>query len=107
MKLFTKQIEKAAQKQFPLGGDIENQKVVAKFFNAGGAGTWYLLNQDPGNTDYLWGFAKITELEMGSFSKSELENFRGQFGLRIERDKWFDAMPAKEVWDKLSKGEHI
>jgi hypothetical protein len=47
MKLFTKEIEEKAQAQYPLGSDLEKQMVVAKFFNPTGAGTWYLINQDP------------------------------------------------------------
>lgn len=101
MKLFTKEIEKKAQAQYPLGSDLENQMVVAKFFNPTGAGTWYLMNQDPTDHDYLWGICHIFEWEIGSFSKSELENFKGRMGLGIERDLHFTEVNAKELWDKL------
>lgn len=33
MKLFTSEIEDRAQKQYPLANDLDNQIVVAKFFN--------------------------------------------------------------------------
>ena len=101
MKLFTKAIEAKAQAQFPLGNEMEKQVVVAKFFNPTGTGTWYLVNQDPQDNDYLWGICHIFEWEVGSFSKSELENFRGNFGLGIERDLHFEEVNAKELFEKL------
>ncbi|HEY5536609.1 MAG TPA: DUF2958 domain-containing protein [Ignavibacteria bacterium] len=101
MKLFTKAIEAKAQAQFQLGNDLEKQVVVAKFFNPTGSGTWWLINQDPEDTDYLWGICHIFETEVGSFSKSELVNFRGKFGLGIERDLYFEEVNAKELYLKL------
>ena len=106
MKLMTKAIEQAAQKQYPLGSSFE-QKVVAKFFDPCGSWTWYLMNQDPKDPDYLWGIVKGFEVETGSFSLSELQNVRTRFGLGIERDLHFKPMPAKEVWEKLNEGKHI
>lgn len=101
MKLFTKAIETKAQAQFHLGADMEKQVVVAKFFNPSGAGTWWLMNQDPNDTDYLWGVVDLFEVEVGSFSKSELENYVGVFGLGIERDIHFKEVNAKELFEKL------
>jgi len=103
MKLFTKEIEEKAQAQFPKGNDLESQVIVAKFFNPTGAGTWYLMNQDPNDQDYLWGIVELFEVEMGSFSKSELEGYKGRMGLGIERDLYFEEVSAKELWDKLTK----
>jgi len=106
MKLMTKEIERKAQAQFSKGSDMD-QMVVAKFFDPCGSWTWYLMNQDPDAPDYLWGIVKGFEVEMGSFSLSELQSVRRQFGLGIERDKYFTPKPAKEVWDRLNNGEHI
>jgi hypothetical protein len=107
MELFTKEIESKAQAQYPLGADMEKQKVVAKFFNPTGAGTWYLINQDPENPDYCWGICHISDTEVGSFSKSELENYRGRFGLGFERDLYFDEINASELYKKLMKGATV
>jgi len=60
--------------------------------------TWNLINQDP---DYCWGIFHIFETEVGSFSKSELVNFRGKFGLGIERDLYFEEVGAKEFYESL------
>lgn len=107
MQLMTKAIEKAARAQYPKGNDLESQKVVAKFFDPCGSWTWYLMNQDPEDLDYLWGIVKGFEVEIGSFSLSELQSVKGRFGLGIERDRWFKPMPALAVWERLNKGEHI
>ena len=107
MQLMTKVIEKAARKQYPKGSDLENQKIVAKFFDSTGSWTWYLMNQDPEDPDYLWGIVKGFEVEIGSFSLSELQKTKVRFGLGIERDLHFRPMPAKEVWEKLLAGKHI
>jgi len=101
MKLFTKAIEKKAQAQFQFGADMEKQVIVAKFFNPSGAGTWYLMNQDPNDLDYLWGVVDLFEVEVGSFSKYELENYVGKYGLGIERDLYFKEVNSKVLFEKL------
>ncbi len=101
MKLFTKAIEAKAQAQYHLGNDLEKQVVVAKFFNPTCAGTWYLINQDPRDNDYLWGICHIFVWEVGSFSKYKLENFKGRFGLGIERDLHFEEVNAKILFNNL------
>jgi hypothetical protein len=106
MKLMTKEIEQKARAQFPLGSSLD-QMIVAKFFNPTGLGTWYLMNQDPEDPDYLWGIVNLFEVEEGSFSLSELEAVRGPLGLGIERDLHFKPVPAQEVWDKLMEGVHV
>ena len=65
------------------------------------------MNQDPKDTDYLWGIVRGQEVEMGSFSLSGLSTTKNKLGLGIERDKFFEPMSASEVWAKLNRGEHI
>lgn len=108
MLLITKAIQQAAQKQYPMGAEFEGQMIVAKFFDPCGSWSWYLMNQDPDNTDYLWGIVKGHEIEMGSFLLSELQSIKKPpFNLGIERDRFFTPIPAKELWNKLHKGEHV
>lgn len=107
MKLMTKAIETKARKQYPLGSDMDKQMVVAKFFDPTGSWTWYLMNQDPNDQDYLWGIVKGFEVECGSFSLSELQNMKLQFGLGIERDLYFKPMNAHELYKKLLDGKHV
>jgi len=107
MELFTKEIIDKTKAQYHLGSDMECQMIVAKYFNPTGAGTWYLMNMDPEDENYCWGIVDLFEVEMGSFSKSELENFNGSLGLGIERDLYFEPINAKELWEKLMKGVRV
>lgn len=106
MMLMTKQIAKKARAQYPKGNDF-NQLVVGKFFDPCSQWTWYLMNQDPENPDYLWGIVKGFEVEVGSFSLNELSAVKNRLGLDIERDMYFRPCPAKEVYDKLINGTHV
>lgn len=102
MKLRTKAITKGAQKQYPLSSNM-TQKIVAKFFAPWNQWTWYVMNQDPNDPDYLWGIAVGHDVEMGSFSLSALEHVRGPVGLKIERDLYYESETAHECWDRLVK----
>jgi hypothetical protein len=108
MKLFTKTIDKKLFAQYPKGGGLEAQKVIAKVFNPYGRGRWYIINSDPDEPDYLWGIVELFEgePEVGSFSREELENIKvGAFKLPLERDLYFDEMNAMEVYRGLQSGE--
>jgi hypothetical protein len=108
MKLFTKSIDKKLFAQFPKGGNLEGQKVVAKVFNPYGRGRWYIINSDPDDPDYLWGIVELFEgqPEVGSFSRSELENIKvGAFKLPLERDMYFDDKNAMEIYQGLKNGK--
>lgn len=71
MMLMTQEITKKAQQQYPLGSDMDKQMIVAKFFTPWSNWTWYLMNQDPEDPNYLWGIVKGFEVEIGSFRPSE------------------------------------
>lgn len=98
MKLLTKEL----LKRFAKVGRQENSNdplVIAKFFNPTGAGTWYATEYDP-NVNEFFGLVSIFgdwNNEWGSFSLSELEDYRGKFGLGIERDLYFDEKRISEV----------
>jgi len=78
-------------KRFAKIGSQENEKdpiVVAKFFNPTGAGTWWATEYNP-TEKIFFGYASIFGDECdewGYFTLAELENFKGKFGLGIERD---------------------
>jgi hypothetical protein len=107
MMLMTKEIEKKAQAQYPLGGDLDKQEIVAKFFDPCGSWSWYVMNQDPEDPDYLWGIVKGFEVETGSFSLSELQATKNRMGLHIERDLYWKPRVAREVWHNLLAGKHV
>jgi len=107
MMLFTKDIDKKLFAQYQMGADLENQMVVAKIFNPYGRGTWYLLNSDPSDPDYLWAIVDLFEVETGSVSRSELESIKvPPFGLHLERDSGFTPINAAELYKGLMAGKH-
>jgi len=102
MKLLTKEITKKATEQFDKGSDLDDQMIVAKFFNPMGSWTWYLMNLAE-DGDYAWGIVDGHAVEMGSFSISELQKVKLKpFGLGIERDMYFEPIKASELWKELN-----
>ncbi len=82
--------------------DSSDPVVVAKFFNPTGAGTWYATEYDP-EEKIFFGYVSIFgdwNDEWGSFSLDELESYRGQLGLGIERDLYFGEKRISEVMPK-------
>lgn len=94
MKLLTKSIENALKKS-PLYSHEgkSDKKIIVKFFNPYGAGTWYVTEgekQEDG--DWLFfGLVDLHEKEWGYFRLSELANIRpfGSLALGVERDMYF------------------
>jgi len=79
--------------------DSKDPIVIAKFFNPTGAGTWYATEYDPEAKEFF-GYVSIFgdwNDEWGSFSLEELENYRGNFSLGIERDLYFNEKRISEV----------
>ena len=104
--LFTPEIDKKLFEQYKYGSDMSKQDVVAKIFNPFGAGTWYVMNADPEEPDYLWGIVDLFEVEMGSMSREELVSLRiPPLNVRLERDVSFKPINAKELWTNLQDGK--
>ena len=78
-------------------------KVVVKLFNPTGIGTWWLSELDP-DANIAFGVASIHEKEMGYIDLKELKEYKGQFGLGIERDKYFQ-INKYTLKDIMSNGE--
>ena len=102
MKLLTKKITEQAQKQYKKGDNIDDQMIVAKFFNPMGSWTWYLMNHDPEDSDYAWGIVDGNAVEMGSWLMSQLQNQKLPLGLGIERDILFQPIQARQLWEELN-----
>lgn len=106
MKLFTKDIDKKLFAQYTKGSDLANQMVVAKIFNPYGRGTWYIINSDPDDPDYLWAIVDLMDVEVGSVSRSELESILvPPFRLNLERDTSFSPTNALELYKGLRSGK--
>ena len=111
MKILTSEILKAFAKQGRTGNkSAKDIKIVMKLFNPVGAGTWYLYEKE--DDDIYWGFVNLGDPEMsecGTVSMTELMNFRGRFGLGIERDMHFKplSMSLEEVRNIVESGGHV
>ena len=92
MKLLTKEIES----KIPALYANENKKpedtpIIVKFFNPTGSWTWYVTEgqKQPDGNWLFFGYVRGMDNELGYFQLNELQSFRGQFGLGIERDLHF------------------
>ena len=94
MKLLTKEILKKLPALYSQE-KVEDPMVQVKFFNPTGAGTWYGIEYD--GEDTFFGLCSIQEAELGYFSLTELQAYRGRFGLGIERDRHFRPQPLSKV----------
>lgn len=102
MKLITKTLEKRFQE---IGDQSEekNPLVIAKFFNPAGQGTWYATEYDA-ETDICFGYVTgLWEDEWGYFSIKELQSVGLPFGLRIERDIFFQEIHFDELMKQEQK----
>ena len=109
-KLVTKEIEDAIRKT-PYGTTDgtpnDDKKVIARFFNPCGAGTWYVLEDsmffEEGNDQQIvFGAATLGYgLELGDFSIKELNELKLPYGLRIERD--ISVQPFQKTLGELLK----
>ena len=90
MKLMTKEIEKNLRKSpiYSKDGQGKKAKVVVKYFNPMGAGTWLITegNQLDNGDWELFGYIYIHEWEWGYVLLSELQSIKLPWGLGIERD---------------------
>jgi Protein of unknown function (DUF2958) len=103
MKLLTKEIEAKLLKT-PLYSTekLDVKPIIVKFFTPDSSWTWYVVEankiSDVQNPPYgeweFFGLVDGLEKEWGYFRLSELQSVRGNLGLPIERDMYFDGMVA-------------
>lgn len=104
MMLITKELEK----RFAEVGSQENVEdpvVIAKYFNPAGIGTWFATEYNP-ETKTFFGYVSLYgdyNDEWGSFSLEEFEQFKGPFGIGIERDLYFDETPSSKIIAEYTK----
>jgi len=92
MMLLTKKNLKDFEKQGYTGNKkLTEIKIIVKFFNPTGAGTWYCYEYEQ-EEGIFWCFANLgddTFAECGTVAFSEIQDFKGKWGLGIERDRHF------------------
>jgi len=73
-------------------GNTPDHKPVVKFFSPWGAMTW-LFTELADDGDTLFGLCDLGfgEPELGNASLEEITSVKGPMGLKIERDRWFQA----------------
>lgn len=110
MKLLTKDMRKRIPELYSQENNPDPM-VQAKFFDPSGSWTWYVTECSPvdvngaiipqGSEDeadvLFFGLVDGFVAELGYFTLSELQSARGQFGLGIERDMYFNPRPLSEI----------
>lgn len=102
MKLLTKEVTNKLPKLYSTENvPLSEKEVVCKFFNPCGAGTWYVIEGQEEDGDFIFfGLVDLHEKEFGYFSLNELLAIKLPFGLRIERDIHFSAKKVSSYWDE-------
>ena len=100
------------QSQFKKGSDLSAQDAVVKIFNPYGRGTWFLINQDPDDTNYVWAIVNMGmgSVDVGSVNLSELMSLRIKvYGtqLPLEKDQSFSPKNAMQILNGLRQGEYF
>lgn len=99
MKLITKAIEEKLLKH-PLYSQEKNPnpEILVKFFTPWAGWTWYVTEGNKEENDWLFfGYVEGQENELGYFRLSELQEVKGPFGLKIERDLYFEGKHLNDV----------
>lgn len=104
MKLLTKELEKKIP---PLYSQekVKDPMVVTKFFCPWGSATWWIIEGQREDDDYLmFGLCMLftpQEAELGYISLNELASVTGPFGLKIERDMYWKPVSLSKVKERL------
>lgn len=113
MKLLTDELLAKLEAQDPYGPNgpgrelsQDEEQVLAKFFTPDANWTWYAVSasRDPETGDVqFFGLVDGLELELGYFWLSEIEQVRGQLGLPVERDLYWES---KSLFSLMEELEH-
>jgi len=97
MKLLTKEILDKLPKLYSQENNPD-PTVVCKFFDPCGSWTWFIIEGEQKDDDFLmFGLVKGFEEELGYVSMNELASVKNKFGLGIERDMHWTPVPLSKV----------
>jgi hypothetical protein len=84
----------------------EQYAVVVKYFTPDSGWTWYAVSaskdSESGDVQFF-GLVDGLELELGYFWLSELQSVRGQLGLPVERDLYWEPKPLSVVKEECQR----
>ena len=102
MKLLTKEILKKLPKLYATESiPLKEKEVICKFFNPCGTGTWYVLEGQEEDGDFIFfGLVDLHEKVFGYFSLNELQSLKLSFSLTIERDIQHTVKKVAHYWDR-------
>ena len=95
MNLMTEEIHNTLPKLYEQDSKGLNAIAYVKFFTPDSNWTWYATEFD--GEDTFFGLVDGSCKELGYFSLSELRSIRGPFGLKVERDLYFEPAPLREL----------
>lgn len=101
MKLLTQEIISNFEKHplYSQDGKGLDAKVLVKYFNPCGAGTWLITEAEkrPDGDWRLFGYCHLYEWEWGYLMLSELQKLRLPFGMTVERDIYSCGKTVKDL----------
>jgi hypothetical protein len=110
VKLITKEImgklKKAGAESVPVTATGNDIKPWLKLFNPAGSGTW-LIGAISEDGDTMYGLCDLGHgsPELGYVSLKELESLKLPFGLKIERDMYFE--PTKTLSEYAKEAREV
>lgn len=115
MKLMTDEIKKKLLNA-PTTGNVNDRKVIVKFFTPTANATWLILDAvEEGDDLALFGYCSLgmpDMAELGYVMLSDLESCTGPFGVGVERDLYFpenitlkEARKKEGLWDEREESE--
>ncbi len=97
MKLLTKALEKKLPKTYGTEEvPLKEKLLICHFLLTDGGFDWYPVEYDKA-TETFFGYVKGIENEWGYFTLSQLNEVRGQYGLKVERDLYFKPIKFKNL----------
>jgi len=100
MKLLTQANLKALPAQgSTIGKGADHIIAQVKFFCPWNSWTWYAVEYNP-ECRLFYGLVDGFEKEVGYWGLEELEDIKGPFGLKIERDRHFTPTPISKLMEE-------
>ena len=96
MQLLTKEIIKKLPALRETEGQGKEAVAQVKFFTPDSNWTWYGVEYDA-EQRMFFGLVDGFEKEIGYFGLDELEEIKGPFGLKVERDRPFAPTPLMNL----------